>query len=438
MKKTFTTVAAVALLAMAPVAANAEEFVVPEPEIIVPIFGEAELLNNMVEVTWGYYGLEDNAGDDPIQGTITFPDGTVKTVKGEIADANKEGVIQGAVPTTVRNALMFRNFMELDEETMMYVQQYGTYTLSIPAAVVLVNGVANDAAELSFKITGLHSEQSYMSPAVLTYPSSYNTSFLSLIELSWGEEISFVDPAIDSEGNEYVEIEMVCDAQEPQSVKATIEKVIDSGEDDTQNHEYYMLYISLPDFLMYAEVSTVDFIIDEGIVANKNGEINPSQVVTFHLMETIFGSVEPADGSELEEGFAKVTVSWDGIQVSAIEGIVVAKNNSGEIQIPLNIEEEGVAITLDLSELSEGNYEIMLPEGLVVFLKEESDGADVYAMSSEMYLNYKIVAATDGISIIEGSENANEIYNLNGVRVNGNNLSKGMYIVNGKKVAVTK
>lgn len=43
---------------------------------------------------------------------------------------------------------------------------------------------------------------------------------------------------------------------------------------------------------------------------------------------------------------------------------------------------------------------------------------------------------TSGIDSIFGENGDNAIYNLNGVRVNGNNLSKGIYIINGKKVVV--
>ena len=154
MKRSIRTLASILCAVGVFLSAGAQNFKVPEPTLTVPIGGEAELLYNMFQVTWGYYELTENAGEDPMTCTLTMPDGSVKTVKGSIDDANMEGTIAGKAPSTVNNALSFRNFMSLNEETMQLIQQYGTFKVNIPAGIVLVNGEPNPEAELSFQITG--------------------------------------------------------------------------------------------------------------------------------------------------------------------------------------------------------------------------------------------------------------------------------------------
>lgn len=46
------------------------------------------------------------------------------------------------------------------------------------------------------------------------------------------------------------------------------------------------------------------------------------------------------------------------------------------------------------------------------------------------------VSDTDGVDMILDEENAAPVYNLQGVRVNANELPAGIYIRNGKKFVV--
>lgn len=446
MKKIFTLMTASLLLASGSFVAKAQDFQVPDPQIIVPIGGQAELLGDMFEITWGYYGLVDNAGDDPIQVELTFPDGTVKNVKGTITDANKEGEAADGipVPTTQQNALMFRNFMEFDADEMRYIQQYGTYVVNIPAGIVLVNGVENSAAELNFKITGIQEEQQFMAPATLFYPDSYYTSILSSVSIGWdGQEISFTDPAIDDNDNEYIDVQVVVDGVPSTFAKGTINKVMESGPNDDTESEYYILNLYLPDFIFASEATIVDFIIEEGIVENTKGDLNPEQTVTFTLFNLLEGTPDPESGSKLEKGAAEVLVIWEGIQISDVNGDIIARSNSGDVILPVEQAEEGVGIIIDLSELEAGSYDIIIPEGYLIFLVEEGI-IDKYAMNSEMILEYTIEEEeTDGISSIESTQSSFDVYSINGtsqVRNGGRealkDLKPGIYIINGKKTVL--
>lgn len=448
MKKTVMVLGSAVMFATMGFTANAEQFVVPEAEIIVPLGGEAELLNNMYEITWGYYGLEDNAGDDPITSILTFPDGTVKTVKGQIADANKEGEIAGEVPTTVNNALMFRNFMILNEETMMYEQQYGTYKVEIPEGVVLVNGVENPAATLYFEITGIQPEEEYMEAATLFYPSSYYTSFLSTVELSWhGEPISFVDgvASTDSNGEQYIIIDALIDGMTPIMAKASIYTVYDSGANDQTQTTYDVLYIYFDDFIGYFNASTVDIQIPSDIVVNAEGLPNPQQTVTFYLMEQLSATLTPSGDSEFEAGKAIVNISWDGILLTPGNGFVTLRNiKTGEnIYIDPIFAEDNATMNIDLNNVAAGNYELIIPEAYVLILLEESPVGDIYAINEEIVANYTILDTSTIIEIPEAENNLFKVYSIDGVHImttddlqSIRNLVPGIYLINGKKTII--
>ena len=448
MKKTVLVLGSAVMFATMGFTANAEEFVVPEAEIIVPLGGEAELLNNMYEITWGYYGLEDNAGDDPITSTLTFPDGTVKTVKGQIADANKEGEIAGEVPTTVNNALMFRNFMTLNEETMMYEQQYGTYKVEIPEGVVLVNGVENPAATLYFEITGIQPEEEYMEAATLFYPSSYYTSFLSTVELSWnGEPISFVDgvASTDSNGEQYIIIDALIDGMTPITAKASIYTVYDSGANDQTQATYDVLYIYFDDFIGYFNASTVDIQIPSDIVVNAEGLTNPQQTVTFYLMEQLSATLTPSGDSELEAGKAIVNISWNGILLTPGNGFVTLRNiKTGEnIYIDPIFAEDNASMSIDLNNVAAGNYELIIPEAYVLILLEESPVGDIYAINEEIVANYTILDTSTAIESPDAEDNLYKVYSIDGVYImttgdlqSLRKLTPGIYLINGKKTII--
>lgn len=444
MNKLFkTAVLACGMLMIAP-SAMAEDFVVPDAEIIVPIRGEAERLENMFEVTWGYYGLVENTGDDPMRATLTFPDGTVKTVNGTIADANKEGTLEGDVPTTEENALMFRNFMVLDQESMMYVQQIGTYRVHIPAGIVLVNGVPNPEANLSFVITGNGSEEKkLMREGEVIYPESEFTSFFSLVEVSWGgQKIKFADES----DSQTVEARLA-DGSVIEGT-ATIQTVTDSGEDDKTETELCILYISFNDFLSFTDTSSVEVVLPEGLVENEEGYKNPVQSLTFYLLNQLAGVSNPEDGSTLSSKDATVVVSWEGLMLLENQGNIICKKIDGETETIVDIEtvldQYGPTITFDFTGMEDGTYSILIPEAYVLILVEETMTDEIYAMNSETYLTFT-VSGSNGVESNPESEGKVKVYDINGMNVinDGNadalrTLSPGVYIVNGKKILINK
>ena len=441
MKKRFTLLSSALIFSAMGFMASADDFVVPEAEIIVPINGEAELLYNMFEVTWGYYGLVDNMGDDPISATLTFPDNTVKTVRGTIDDANAEGESQKDVPTTRQNALKFTGFMAMNDDYQL-IQQYGTYKVSIPEGVVLVNGVPNPPANLSFKINGSGNEGDVMSQGTLAYPATNYTSFLSVVELTWGgQPISFVN------GAESVDLQVMVDGEPSDPFTARIEIIQDSGENDDQLTELTVLYIMVDPFLTYMDATSVEINIPAGLVQNEASETNPGQTLEFTLLPTLGAVASPTDNSTLYTSDPVVTLSWNGLSVTPNSPVITARqaNSNTEYKLTPIYLEDKAAVSLSLASLPIGDYNILVPEASFIILIEENIIGDKSAINQEVYLTYSLKeGTTTGVKELQTLDSY-KVYSLDGVKLMETSdyevvksLSPGIYVINGKKVIVER
>lgn len=436
MKKTLLSVASAVVFSGVAFSAQAADFTVPEPEIIVPFKGQADLLYNFIEVTWGYYGLEDNAGNDPIEATLTFPDGTEKPVRGIIMDANAEGEATQDVPTYVENALAFRYFMELNDD-LQPIQQYGTYTLDIPAGVVLVNGVENPEATLTVIITGVQ-EQPKMAFGEMTWPTSPYTSFVYNVQVSWNQQIFFAGEDVNQ-----AEIEAMIDFTTPLGAYANIVEVEGGNEDGTDMFTDWVLNIQFDnDFITYMDGELLEIYLPEGLVVNAEGEVNPAQTVEIYLLPQLTGTLNIEDGSSIAPADAYITVSWDGISVMPNNGTSLRVRNfaTGADSMVEAIFNDDASISIDLTDFADGTYEISIPDAFVTILVEEDFLSDQYAINSEMYPSYTISSSL-AVDAIQKSVEFGPVYNINGVRVleNSSNvkaLHPGIYIINGKKVVV--
>lgn len=433
MNKFFTSLAVASMVLLPAASAKADEgFVVPEPTVIVPIGGVAELLYNMASVTWGYYTLVENTEDMTVE--VTYPDGSTKTCKAQITDANGtegEGALD-EVPAIVQNALMITG--------IGYDAPVGTYYLDIREGMVLVNGVENPAATLSFKIIGLQPEDpaETMGEPLLIFPTSFYNSYLSLVELTWyGEKLSFVDDV------ESVTLEAMLDGVTPVSCTATIQTITDSGSDDSTPTSFDVLYISFKDFLSYQSGTILDLTIPEGLIKNEDNKVNAEEIITFTLLEQIEGTVSPEEGTELQEGEAALDINWEGLTTSYIGGQIVARLQGGnyddDIPVEVIFAESTATISLDLSSLPVGNYEIIVPESYVLIMTEENIEGDTYAINAAMTLYYSITEDA-GVESISINGETNKVFSIDGMKVLDssdnsklNELNPGIYIINGKK-----
>lgn len=441
MKKTFKSFAAFLLMGATAFSANAQDFKVPDPSFTVPIYGEAELLYNFFQITWGYYELTDNAGDDPITCTLTMPDGSVKTLKGSIDDANMEGTLEGKAPTTENNALSFRNFMQLDQETMQYIQQYGTYKVNIPEGMVLVNGVENPEVNMQFTIKGTK-EIKYMNEAQMVYPTSSYLSYASAIQLYWkDQEIYFVE--------DVESLPLVADIDgKPVDCLASIQQVEGGNEDGTGYFSMDVLYIVFNDFISYTDGTYLTVSLPEGIIANAQDEVNQSQSIELTLLPQLTATFAPESNSTLKSEDAFVTISWEGLSLQPLMGTsIIAREVQTRTDYNVNITfGDKATITLDLTSLPNGEYEIIMPEAFLLILTEKGVISDSYAINSDLFANYSIIdSESSGIEGISQEAGVYKVYTIDGQLVLSTpnfkevqNLPSGLYIINGKKTLIRK
>ena len=86
---------------------------------------------------------------------------------------------------------------------------------------------------------------------------------------------------------------------------------------------------------------------------------------------------------------------------------------------------------------------IEAPSNAWVMLNEEKQVASSTEGSTNIYtykmtqdMSFVIMDSAGVETVVDSVTGETVIYNLNGVRVNPDNLTKGLYIINGKKVMV--
>lgn len=78
---------------------------------------------------------------------------------------------------------------------------------------------------------------------------------------------------------------------------------------------------------------------------------------------------------------------------------------------------------------------VMGENGLPALMPGER-GEEIYLFQYIKYSAENAPESTDGIATIEDVKGVEEIYNLNGVKVSGDKLTPGIYVINGKKTVV--
>ncbi len=143
-------------------------------------------------------------------------------------------------------------------------------------------------------------------------------------------------------------------------------------------------------------------------------------------------TADPADGSKVDAlgtvtidynttsimpSSGKILVYKDGKEIKEVEAEVVYKD-------PNDWSEVSHKATFDVNVTEAGVYTIEIPEGYFV----DENGDNIPAVTLTYY-----VGVASGIQNIDAEIAKGAVYNLNGVKVN--KATKGIFIVNGKKVA---
>ena len=143
-------------------------------------------------------------------------------------------------------------------------------------------------------------------------------------------------------------------------------------------------------------------------------------------------TADPADGSEVD-ALTTVTIDYNTTSIMASSGkIEIYKDDKKLKEVeadviykdPNDFNEVSHKAALEVNETEVGVYTIKIPEGYFV----DDNGDNIPAVTLTYY-----VGVANGIQNINAAVANGTVYNLNGVKVN--KATKGIFIVNGKKVA---
>ena len=280
--------------------------------------------------------------------------------------------------------------------------------------------------------------QDYLPEATLDYPDGFYVSMApGNVDITWNNEaFELVDPQKDEYGDECVKVQVKLGEEE--AVEANGYCMYLEGFDDVE--DIWLFEIGLYDIenIFDFDGDTIVITIPEGVVKTPAGAINPEQELTFYLVDTYNKYSEtPATGSEIEQKDAIVRISFGENPIEYLNGHVVAYIYDPEYaEFHLDYEKEVTInedneLVIDLTSLSPGEYELLIPEGFVN-VKED----DATLINPAIWFEYTITE-TVGISSITTIQGNNRVYNLNGMKVTTNGKpASGIYVINGKKVVI--
>lgn len=143
-------------------------------------------------------------------------------------------------------------------------------------------------------------------------------------------------------------------------------------------------------------------------------------------------TTDPANGSEID-ALNDVTIDYNTTSIMASSGQIVIYKDGKELKKveaevvykdPNDLSEVSHKATVAVNATEKGVYTIEIPEGYFV----DENGDNIPAVTLTYY-----VGVASGIQNINAAIANGTVYNLNGVKVN--KATKGIFIVNGKKVA---
>ena len=143
-------------------------------------------------------------------------------------------------------------------------------------------------------------------------------------------------------------------------------------------------------------------------------------------------TADPADGSKVD-ALGTVTIDYNTTSIMASSGQIVIYKDGKELKKveaevvykdPNDLNEVSHKATVAVNATEKGVYTIEIPEGYFV----DENGDNIPAVTLTYYVGVASSIQNINAAIANGT-----VYNLNGVKVN--KATKGIFIVNGKKVA---
>lgn len=428
----------------------------PLPEVSSnPSAGVVSNLSNQIYVRWGEGDLPD-AGLTPSldfygnylerltdlgkQVKFTLPDGTVEY---PLAGTQNSLEDSGDGITPILGSVLG---VTLDYNS--YTSP-GKYTLNIPAGYVNVkvdryNMVPCEEVNLEFYIEGLEMDNAELLNPVISASEMYWS-----VELTWNETVSLVDAA-------NLEIPVSYNGESVGGLNASQINLVQSGADEPAvtllaetGDSGDILYLLLSSSTAYKGEGTYTFELPANMVVNSQGAFNKAQTINIEVVDALaIGEINPLSGAEFVVG----------------EPVIIIISYEGAEVVEQNYSEDAPLLVTDYADFDEeytwANEEVLLIEDNMVIINLGSNlhpatysltfrpgQVLVDGVENEGILDYIFTVKTrepsgdetddpSGINSIKAEIANGNVYTLQGVRVIGNHLAKGIYIVNGKKVVV--
>lgn len=282
--------------------------------------------------------------------------------------------------------------------------------------------------------------QTFMAPAYLEYPSGVYTSMApSSVTVSYDNQpIELVDPHTNDWDEEvvtaYVELQEGDRMEVSAGVLCSLGNPSDPDDEDFWALDFALYELDLWDYTG----SGLKLIIPEGIVKNGEGALNPEQEIEFHILPTFTDyTLTPDPGATLDGSGPTITVSFGGNPVKYLQSEVNAYIYDPEYKKISLTPGDGLTVSdceviVDLSALEDGEYEVVIPEGLVMV---EAEGSSY--LSPDIWTEYTLERGDENAVEAVVSESAPEaVYTLQGVKT-GRTDARGIYVVGGRKIIVT-
>ena len=178
------------------------------------------------------------------------------------------------------------------------------------------------------------------------------------------------------------------------------------------------------------EKGVYTIVIPEGYFNDENGDPIPAVTLTYYVGDVVVPdnkpcTADPADGSELD-ALTTITLTYKNKEIGIGNGKIQINKDGNElttVEAELDLNNYNVA-TVAVNATEKGVYTIVIPEGYF----NDENGDPIPAVTLTYY-----VGVASGIQNINAAIANGTVYNLNGVKVN--KATKGIFIVNGKKVA---
>ena len=373
---------------------------------------------------------------------------------GKNADVNASLITISNGETTV-NANTGFNY---SEGFVFYADEItapGVYTVTVPAGAVTVDGKANTEAivaeytieapakpelDLSYTVTPESGSEIEL-PATVTFIYTDEVALYQLVESGEG-----VVALYDESGNKVADYDLGGLFDEPAN-----EFYVNITSTDLTAGEYTLVIpagvIEFND-VNYTEVYGVNPEMTVKYVVK--GEDTPTPPV-----EGFDYVVTPEPGSTLDETTTVTLTYAENIMVYPVgdnfdsNNFAVLLNEEGEEVANFNVDFWNdnydvylASVTVTLGKLYSGKYTLHIPAGTIEY--DNHDG-EVLALNEDINVEYNIVNIEDGVEAIFGDAAEFTVYDLNGNLLvkNGDknaleNLSNGVYVINGKKVILRR